>query len=69
MESYIDTWEGVMRGYRIRFWLLPLLLAAGAMTPLALRMTIDPEELTLFDSEPMCQAFRAGTLFAATTGH
>jgi outer membrane lipoprotein SlyB len=29
MDSYIDTWEGVMRGYRIRFWLLPLLLAAG----------------------------------------
>ena len=32
-------------------------------------MTIDPEELTLFDSEPMWQAFRAGTLFAAPTGH
>src|SRR5260370_2455849 len=29
MESYIDTWEGVMRGYRIRFLLLPLRLAAG----------------------------------------
>src|SRR4249919_2976988 len=29
MDSYIDTWEGVMRGYRIRFWLLPLFLAAG----------------------------------------
>src|SRR5260370_3424120 len=29
MESYIDTWEGVMRGYRIRFLLMPLLLAAG----------------------------------------
>jgi outer membrane lipoprotein SlyB len=29
MDSYIDTWEGVMRGYRIRFLLLPLLLAAG----------------------------------------
>src|SRR5713226_996227 len=29
MDSYTDTWEGVMRGYRIRFLLLPLLLAAG----------------------------------------
>src|SRR5712664_1853727 len=29
MDSYIDTWAGVMRGYRIGFWLLPLLLAAG----------------------------------------
>jgi len=29
MDAYIDTWEGVMRGYRIRFWLLPMLLAAG----------------------------------------
>ena len=46
-----------------------LSLPAGATTPLALRMTIDPEELTLFDSEPMWQAFRAGTLFAAPTGH
>jgi outer membrane lipoprotein SlyB len=29
MDSYIDTWEGVMRGYRIGLLLLPLLLAAG----------------------------------------
>jgi outer membrane lipoprotein SlyB len=29
MDTYIDTWEGVMRGYQIRFWLLPMLLAAG----------------------------------------
>jgi outer membrane lipoprotein SlyB len=29
MDSYIDAWEGVMRGYRIRLSWLPLLLAAG----------------------------------------
>src|SRR5258708_37364175 len=29
MDSYIDAWEGVMRGYRIRLSVLPLLLAAG----------------------------------------
>src|SRR3979490_283223 len=29
MDSYIDAWEGVMRGYRIRLSWLPMLLAAG----------------------------------------
>src|SRR5258708_23056714 len=29
MDSYIDAWEGVMRGYGIRLSVLPLLLAAG----------------------------------------
>jgi outer membrane lipoprotein SlyB len=35
MDSYIDTWEGVMRGYRIRFLLLPLLFLAAGLSACA----------------------------------